>query len=504
MLKSSVLKIFRTFTKEEIIEFNDFLNSPYHNKKSGVVKLFNEIKKYHPDFTNGELEYETLWNKLYPEKNYGYGVMKNLIFDITKLAEEFIALQDYHSDNLQEMENLFKAMSKRKLNSLIENKSSYFTKKFSDEALKMTTLSVERFYGLLSSIHETRIISRYFQNVFADMRNDIIDWQDVFVTGMLIQLINLNDTSNNLTLYSNEYSKSKQLTRIILDSIPDELFNKVLKNIKERSSVKYTLLNCYFLAGKAITSNTDSGDYFKIKKFFFRNFNLLPKACREDIVDFLVNSVELSTDISLDKRNEMYDLYQFRHRNNLFTDKYGQINSSYYVPHLTLFLQQGTTEDLIEFISCYSEHIIDNEKESCLLFAEALRFFMSSEFENSLSVILKVKFNTFSLKNILKKFTMILYYELNNYEDFKFSYDSHLHFLKYGDWDKKDPGYKFIITKTKLFCDRIDKLFKLSESKNIFEIEIFEKLFLANNLDYKRWFLNKIEELRCNTEHLSA
>ena len=39
MLKTSVLKIIKSFSKEEISEFNEFLKSLYHNKKSDVVSF---------------------------------------------------------------------------------------------------------------------------------------------------------------------------------------------------------------------------------------------------------------------------------------------------------------------------------------------------------------------------------------------------------------------------------------------------------------------------------
>ena len=48
MLKSSAVEILRTFTKEEYHKFEDFLASPYHNKNTGVIKLFMALKKYTP------------------------------------------------------------------------------------------------------------------------------------------------------------------------------------------------------------------------------------------------------------------------------------------------------------------------------------------------------------------------------------------------------------------------------------------------------------------------
>ena len=91
MLKSSAIEIMRTFTKEDLAKFEDFVKSPFHNKKSNVVKLFLEVKKFYPKFDDKKLLKEDLWKKVFPKKDYNYGIMKNLIHDLTKLAESYLS-----------------------------------------------------------------------------------------------------------------------------------------------------------------------------------------------------------------------------------------------------------------------------------------------------------------------------------------------------------------------------------------------------------------------------
>ena len=59
-----MLEILRTFTKQELIKFEDFVRSPYFNRKDTVTKLFIEIKKYAPEFSSENLEKEKIWKKL--------------------------------------------------------------------------------------------------------------------------------------------------------------------------------------------------------------------------------------------------------------------------------------------------------------------------------------------------------------------------------------------------------------------------------------------------------
>ena len=64
MLKSSLLEILRTFSKEELKKFEDFVRSPYFNKKEKLVKLFLAIKKYAPEFADANLDKEKVWSDI--------------------------------------------------------------------------------------------------------------------------------------------------------------------------------------------------------------------------------------------------------------------------------------------------------------------------------------------------------------------------------------------------------------------------------------------------------
>ena len=101
MLKSSLLEIRRTFTKPELVKFEDFVRSPYFNNKENVLKLFLEIKEYIPSFEDENLGKEAAWKKIFPDKAYNYGIMKNLIHDLTKLCELFITIEYTRSDKLR-------------------------------------------------------------------------------------------------------------------------------------------------------------------------------------------------------------------------------------------------------------------------------------------------------------------------------------------------------------------------------------------------------------------
>ncbi|MBK7253007.1 MAG: hypothetical protein IPI04_03590 [Ignavibacteria bacterium] len=109
-----LIQILRSFTKNEIVLFDEFLRSPFYNKKPNAVKFFETLKKHAPDYNGDEVGKENIWKQLYPGKKYNWGVLKNLIFDLTKLSEKFIEVMLYE-DNVTEKNFLYlDALSNRK------------------------------------------------------------------------------------------------------------------------------------------------------------------------------------------------------------------------------------------------------------------------------------------------------------------------------------------------------------------------------------------------------
>ena len=137
------------------------------------------------------------------------------------------------------------------------------------------------------------------------------------------------------------------------------------------------------------------------------------------------------------------------------------------------------------------------------MFADAIIFLAEADYSKSLNLMSKIKFKSFFLKNILKKFTLIIQYEMNDYEMFVSIRDAYKHFLDYSDWG--DQTIKdFWIKSSKDFCNCLDKMFRLRETKDINEIVLLKKEIIENSSDLKKWFLSKLDNVNKSQSKLSA
>ena len=496
MLKTSVLKIIQSFSPKEITEFSDFLKSPYHNKKSGVVILYNEIKKYYPDFTDENLGNEKLWNKLYPGKKFGYGVMKNIIHDFSKLAEEFIALTEYKSNELQEFTFLYKALAGRELKSVLDNKAVYISKKFSDDSIKDISIPVQEYFHHLTTIFDIKIWQDYFYNTDLNYDNEQTHIEDYQICKMFIETFVIYYSSYGLSRNTKKDGRHINNAKEFMDNLINNDFDKILTRIRKRSKNKYILLNSYYLAFIAHTNLNEAKYYYQLKDFLYSNVKNLPESALRDIEEIVDCIGGLSLDPEINKEKEFHEHMLFRHQNDLVLDRNGRLNSLELIQWIYLFFLENKSSEMRAFVDQYHKYIVeDDDKNATIQFAEAIMLFMKADYRKSLEVNSRYKISSQILKNTVRKFTLMIYYELNDFEMFEYTFDSHIHLVRYSGWDKNSCT-EFRYNRTKDYLSTIKKLFKLKEKSDVNEILLLEKEISEKSIDFKTWFIRKIEEIK--------
>lgn len=156
MLNSALIEIIKSFSKDDLKKFHDFVNSPYHNKQTPVIKLYEHIRRHAPSFTSTKLIRNNLWKLVFPGKEFNYGVMKNLIYDLTKLVEDFIAISDNKKNDLRNNLSVMKFLNEHNKSRLLE--------KYIDKAEKKINQSENpdaEFYRLRFEIERMKNLAVY-------------------------------------------------------------------------------------------------------------------------------------------------------------------------------------------------------------------------------------------------------------------------------------------------------------------------------------------------------
>lgn len=89
-------------------QLHDFVNSPYFNKKEEVIKIFEVLFSYHPDFENTHIEKTNVYRRALPGIPYNEKELGYWMSDLVKLIEQFIVIEEIGQQPATQFPHLFK------------------------------------------------------------------------------------------------------------------------------------------------------------------------------------------------------------------------------------------------------------------------------------------------------------------------------------------------------------------------------------------------------------
>ena len=152
-----LFSILKTFTNDELAGFGKFLASPYFNQNENVIKLFNTINVYHPDYSSDNLANEKLHRNIYPGAKINFGSINNLVTRLINLAERFLVVNSFEEDSSVSNQFLLRQFEERGLDSLFES-----TIKKTKSEIEKQCIHDENYYRNMYDINELEIIKEEY------------------------------------------------------------------------------------------------------------------------------------------------------------------------------------------------------------------------------------------------------------------------------------------------------------------------------------------------------
>jgi len=495
MLKSSLLEIIRTFSKQELIKFDDFVRSPYFNKKENVINLFVEIRKYAPFFTDVNLEKEKTWVRVFPGKEYNYGIMKNLIHDLTKLCESFITVEYSKPDNLRNNIDLLAALLKRQITKVFSLKYDIIEKSFHNPVLKNESYKIEDYYDFLKKLNLLKAIYNRLHNPGSSSFESISASGDYFIYSSIIYFY--KHFNNYLAFNDKHVPKKDNATEMFLADLNKNFISELLKNVKVKSDRDYLILKCFHDMNIALNADADISSYFTFKKSLLECTELISKGDLQDLLSCLSNSIsylrEGKSNTGINSNKEILDIYNIEIENNIFLQPNGVMDQNSFINYIVTAFTLKEYEKIEIFVKKFGNKIPEDRRENVNNYSQAHICFGKKEFDKSLEYLSRINYDFFNMKHLIKDIQMMNYYEINDYISFSYAKDSYKHFVS-----KNKSVNSHNKSLSEIFCNHISRLFKLRESFDQFELNKFRKEIMENKIINKYWILDKISEIEKN------
>ena len=476
MINSTLLEILRTFTKEELKEFDQMVSSGYFNRKSAVSKLWKIVFELSPEFNPKELFREKVYGRIFPGKPFNYGTMKNLVFDLTKLAEKFIELKIYNEKPSKISENLLEAFLERGLGDLFEK----------------NIRSIEKLHSAKSddtNYHETKYILEILK------QNHLIQQDKFYQTGENIKAANDYLTMRYfIDVFVNNYN-SLYMQNEISGNYKNDFVRKVLGFLKSEPAEMDYRVNIYYNAfmlvydggiqffyalRKLLEENTDNlGSELKYN-FFIALANYCVKKAEEGLTEFTKTE---------------YEIYRFMIDNNIYSiDRVKNIDGAFYKNVSGVAVNSGEFEWAKYFIEKYKEMLEPEARENYYFHALIEYNIKLKNFGEVLGYLSKIKHTNHSSKLNIKGWEIITAYELGHLEEMRYLIDSSKHFLqndtKISD-QKKNKFLNFLNFILRLLSL---KDMKAGKSEVTYSAEELNAEIKNTDTPHKTWLLEKAIE----------
>ena len=484
MKDTRLLKLIRTFTKEELKSFEKYLQSPFLRPARDTTGLYDYIIKFYPDYDTPRLEKERVFEKIFKGESYNEKKLQNLIFDLTKAAEDYLALSNVLKDENELLLNLSKGYLKKNLtdesnrvNKIIEKKliPGFSTRK--DYVSKFRRLSyLKGNYFTEANDFENLIESkkRYFE---ASAVQFIIDYTHIIGT-----VIPALDT----------YGKNikGEFIETIMQSFDLEKIMKALEKSDLKS--KHLILLHYYLLKTNLEKNNP--EYYYLLRDVF--YELLPDFDREekcmifnDLVNFCVQNYERDSGVF---KKEIFEVYKKMLENKAYSlseNEYMQV-----MIYRNIVLSSITLRELKwleHYIENYTDCLHPEYRKDLKNLSYANLYYIKKEYETALSWASKINHEFFLFKFDLKNMLLIIYYELDYFESAFSLVDSYKHYLS--NSKEITSFYKVPLNNfLKLYFDLLK--IKNRQGKETASF-VKNKIKKESQLISKNWLLEKADQL---------
>jgi hypothetical protein len=483
MHNSRLIQILSAFSKEELVSFRRFLDSPFVKTRRNVVSLFELLRVHYPEFISPGIEKSRVFSALFPRLEFSEKKLANISSDLTKEAENFLKHLALDADELESLIFTSKGFyqkkllthSKRVLNSVesrlkpgFSQSKDYFAKLRQVNFLKSAFYTENSEFDQLIECKKKHFESSAVQFIF--------DY---------IQIMSSMDAASST--YGKELES--EFIKAVFESFDiDKLFAATMNSSFEHKDLIELLY--YFM--KTIKEPEKKNHYFKLKDTFNSNLDLFDREEKYFIFSHLIN---YCTD-ELTRKNEKFyaeglNVYKAMLENQAYS--YSDSEFMQVITYRNIIYYCNTMKDekwFCYFIENFTDALSPEYRDDMRNFAYANLHFLTGEFEESLKSVSKIVNEFFLFKADHKNLQLKLFYELGYIEQAYSMVDSYKHFLSSNE--EISPSYKIYYRN---FLDKYLELLKLKTGKGrevagLKRAEIRKETKIVN----KKWLLEKIEE----------
>ncbi len=490
MIKNKAYQVITTFNPAEMKAFELFLLSPYYNSNKAVIKLFELISKHIQKASGKPLLEEELFTRIYPAKKYNYGIMKNLLSELFRLCEKFLAVHPHEEDANIEFDEAIKRLKKLNFRSL--DKLFLAEYKRVEDKMEYSVLSTEYYRN------KFRLVEALYK--FYTRRSKYTGAADTLYPMSIYNMCDIISTIKQ-DVAGMEYLEN-QLNSTPPVNVTEAFyrnfdFENFLKDINGLDSEYFDYINLQVRLMKLYSERDNLVNYAELKEFIFSSIQKYSNAEKWFLSSALFGFV-LNRYISSSSKEllvEMGDIRKTQLANVKFnTEGLAPLQAGVFRNIIEIFVILGDIDFALEVINKHLSDVEENKRKSSYSYSMALVEESRGNNEEVLKLIRNVEFTDYQAKFSAKMVAIVAFYNLGYVEEGLSAIDSMKHFVK--DTGEFTGAVKINLAARVATLERLYKIKANPEKYSLTDITQLEETAVTYLAARKDWFLGKTRELK--------
>jgi len=457
-------------------DFRRFICSPYFNREGKyIVRFFDELKRYAPEFENKKITREKVFDKVYKGKSYNEVLLRRIVSELIKLSNEFLKMKALEKKGFYSKLLLMRELRERNLQQSFVSEAVKIRKDLNSNPFQRDT---EHYNNILQLEYETDLmyVSKSTINLESSL-SQIEETVNLFVIGTKLDLFKSMISENYI---SNKNSNFKMWLK-----------KEIIKYVQLNS--KYILSNhpviyVDYLTFMMFEEFNDENHYQELKELILKNKKKINPETLRYFFSQMMNYCILKQNAGIEyfKTERFKILSELEKTSLLLTKESVHID---YLNFVTISLEVSQFDWAKNFIEKYKNHINYELREDTYNLGLAKYYYAINQNHLALNHLKEIKYIDFYYYFFVNRMTIKIYYEEKNVESILSLIDSMNHFISR---TKAIPQhYK---NSNKKFIEYILKLIRVKSSEEKYDL----KKHLNNEPAFheKTWLIDRLKNIR--------
>lgn len=469
MQKSVLIEIVSSLDRKEIRNIHKWLQSPAHNQRQDVIRLFDYLIKSLPS-QDAVVEKSRAWKAVFPGESYDDARMRQVMYFLLKAIEEYLVFEDYTRDAVQFQGALARIYHARKL----------------DKAYRQS-------YRLGRELLEKQSL----RNGYYLLHSYLFDLEEYNYRLPISQNapVNLQETADSLEKWFIAEKLRIALAMIahrnVFQSIRYEqgLLDEVLVYTQKKDVLQEPAVASYYYAYLAITHPEEETYFDKLEQLLHQEIQRFNQSEARVLYIAAINyCVAKINQGRLDFARRAFLFYRSGLETGILLDN--DTVSRYTFGNAVgaaLRIQEfGWAE---QFIEQFQHHLEEKERQSMVNFNLARLYFEKGDYSKAQQLLSKFEYDDMVLNLVAKTMLLKIYYEEEEFNAFESLLESMRAYLKRKE--AISPSHRMVYKNLLSMMRKLIHLNPYSKTQK----EKFRALVLETNpLTEKEWLLRQVGE----------